>query len=93
MALLWLLSVKWADIGWQLPTATTPEELKRALEPLRGRPYENLVHRFLHPTPVASSAEEIRALRKNRGKRLKICEIVRGNMINAPVTLAAQNWR
>jgi len=65
--LLWLLSVKWADIGLLLSNATTPEKLRRALEPLRGHAYEYLVTPFLHPTPVTASAEEIRSLRKTRG--------------------------
>jgi hypothetical protein len=69
--LLWLLSVKWADIGWRLPRATTLEELRRALEPLRGHTYEYLVTPFLHPTPVTASAEEIRSFRKNRGEAIE----------------------
>src|SRR5262249_38936725 len=68
---LWLLSVKWPYIGWELPKATTEEELRLALEPLRGHPHEYLVPSFLHPTPIASSAEEIRVLRKSRGEAIE----------------------
>jgi len=70
-ALLWLLSVKWHDIRSDLPNATTPEKLRIALEPLREHPYNHLVTRFLHPNPVASSPEEIRALRKDRGQAIE----------------------
>jgi hypothetical protein len=69
--LLWLLSMNWPDIGEQLPRATTQEELRLALEPLRRHANEYLVSSFLHPTPVSSSAEEIRALRKGRGEAIE----------------------
>jgi hypothetical protein len=69
--LYWLLSVKWPDIGWELPRVETPEQLRNALAPIKGHPYEHLVTRFLHATPVPSSPEEIRALRKNRSAAIE----------------------
>jgi hypothetical protein len=64
--LLWLLSVKWVEVGWELPRAQSLEELRRSLQPLAGHPYDYLINRFVHPAPIASSAEEIRVLRRNR---------------------------
>jgi hypothetical protein len=62
-SIVWLLSVTWEDIGWKLPKAETLEELRQALDPLRGQPSDYLATRFLHPTPVASTPKEIRLLR------------------------------
>jgi hypothetical protein len=64
--LAWLLSGCWQDIGWQLPKAKTPEELRWALEPVRGHSSGQLLARFLRPTPVSATTEEIRLLRKAR---------------------------
>lgn len=66
-SLAWLLSEKWADIGWKLPQAETLDELREALEPLRGHPSEHLVKLFLHPTPINVTASEIRLLRIDFG--------------------------
>src|SRR5208337_245420 len=46
-ALVLLLSVEWANVGWQLPKATTPEELRDVLAPLRGNSYERYIALFL----------------------------------------------
>jgi hypothetical protein len=71
-ALVWLLSVTWPDIGWQLPQATTLEELRQALEPWRGHPSEHTVVHFLRPTSIAAiSPEEIRTMRKTHGEAIK----------------------
>jgi hypothetical protein len=75
--LVWLLSVAWGDIGWQLPRATTLEELRAALEPLRGHPNEQYVTVFLRPTFVLSTAEEVRAARKKLGKAVEHCRLAR----------------
>jgi len=63
-ALVWLLSATWADIGSQLPQATSLEELGLALEPLRGHASEHDVVLFLRRTSVTATAKEIRAKRK-----------------------------
>ena len=71
-ALVWLLSVTWPDIGWQLPRATTLEELRQALEPWRGHPSEHTIVHFLRPAPVAvTTPEEIRTLRKTLGEAIE----------------------
>jgi hypothetical protein len=70
-ALVWLLSVAWPDIGWELPRATTLEELRGALEPWRGHPSEQTVVHFLRPTSVGATPEEIRAMRKTLGEEIK----------------------
>src|SRR5216117_2973706 len=63
-ALVWLLSVGWGDIGWQLERASTPQELREALEPLREHACGHLVARFLRPTSISVTAKEIREDRK-----------------------------
>lgn len=69
--IVWLLSVAWGDIGWQLPRATALEELRAALEPLRGHANDQYVTVFLRRTFVVSTAEEVRAARKNLGKAIE----------------------
>ena len=69
--LLWLLSVKWYEIGWELPKAKTMDQLRSALNPLKGHPYSDRVVQFLHTTTTPSSTKEIRALRKRRGKAIE----------------------
>jgi hypothetical protein len=76
-AIVWLLSAAWGDIGWELPQATTLDELRHALEPLRGHPNDQYVAVFLRPTFVTSTAEEIRAARKNLGKAIEHCRAAR----------------
>ncbi len=71
--LVWLLSEAWPDIGWQLPKAETPEELREALAPLKGHVDENLVARFLRPTLVSATTKEIRLTRKVFGKAVERC--------------------
>lgn len=70
-AIVWLLSTAWGDVGWQLPRATTLEELRRALEPLRGRANDQHVTVFLRPTFVVSTAEEVRAAGKTLGDAIE----------------------
>jgi hypothetical protein len=76
-AIVWLLAVAWGDIGWQLPRATTLEELRTALEPLRGHANEQYVTVFLRPTFVVSTAEEVRAERKDLAKAIEDCRLTR----------------
>ncbi len=70
-ALEWLLSVGWPDVGWQLPKAKTLQEVRQALEPLRGHPSESLIVRFLRPTSVTATAKEIRQSRNVLGKAVE----------------------
>ncbi len=67
-ALVWLLSVAWGDIGWQLTNATTPEELRQALEPLREHSSNNLIAPFLRSTSKPATAQEVRSLKKAQGE-------------------------
>ncbi len=69
--LAWLLSVAWGEIGWQLANATTPEELRLALEPLREHPSEYLIARFKKETSASATAKEIREIRKALGKVIR----------------------
>jgi hypothetical protein len=75
--IVWLLSVSWGDIGWQLPRATTLNELAAALEPLRGHANEQYVTVFLRSTFVDSTAEEVRTAKKNLGKAIEDCRLAR----------------
>jgi hypothetical protein len=67
----WLLSVEWQDIGWHLPKAKTPEELRQALAPLKGHCSANLVTRFLRPTLASATTREIRLTRKAFGNAVE----------------------
>lgn len=69
--LVHLLSVWWAEIGWQLRHANSREELRRAFEPLRGKNNEHLVALFLKTTPLATTGKEVRRSRKSLGKAVK----------------------
>lgn len=62
--LVLLLSLSWSDIGWQLRHATSPEELRRAFEPLRGKNNDHLIARFLKTPTVAATGKEIRLTRR-----------------------------
>ncbi len=77
--LVWLLSVAWPDIGWQLPKAKTPEELREALAPLKGHSSENLIIRFLRPTLVNATTREIRLARKAFGEAVERCRDAQTN--------------
>src|SRR5438128_4707194 len=70
-ALVWLLSVAWGDIGWQLERASTPQQLREALEPLRGHASGHLLARFLRPTSISATGKEIREGRKILGKAIE----------------------
>ena len=74
---MWLLSIAWGEIGWQLPQATTLDELRQALEPLRGLPNDQHVSVFLRRSFVVSTAEDVRAARKKLGKAIEDCRLAR----------------
>lgn len=76
-AIVWLLSVSWGEIGWQLPRATTLEELAAAIEPLRGHANEQYVTVLLRSEFVVSTAEEVRTARKSLGKAIEDCRLAR----------------
>jgi hypothetical protein len=59
-----MLSCWWGEIGWQLPRATTREELRASLGPLNGHADRNRINRLLVPTMVSADAEEIREARE-----------------------------
>lgn len=59
-----MLSCWWGEVGWQLPRATTREELRAALEPLRDHADRNRINRLLIPTAVSADAEQIREARE-----------------------------
>jgi hypothetical protein len=62
--LVLFLSLSWSEIGWQLRHATSPEELRQAFEPLRGKNNAHLIARFLKTPTVATTGKEIRFTRR-----------------------------
>ena len=59
-----MLSCWWGEVGWQLPRATTREELRAALEPLREHPNRHRISRLVFSTPDFATAEQIREERR-----------------------------
>jgi hypothetical protein len=59
-----MLSCWWGEVGWQLPRATTRNELTEALEPLKDHPDKYDINRLLLATTESATAEEIREQRK-----------------------------
>ena len=66
--LVHLFSVSWAEIGWQLRHADSREDLRRAFEPLRGKNNDHLVAPFLKATPLATTGNEVRSIRRALGR-------------------------
>jgi hypothetical protein len=63
-----MLSCWWGEVGWQLPRATTREELRAALEPLSDHADRNRINRLLISTTVSAEAEQIREAREANGQ-------------------------
>jgi hypothetical protein len=63
-ALLGMLSSRWAQIGWQLRTAGSREDLRQALHLVKDHPDKNRFARLLRPTESAASTKGIRIKRK-----------------------------
>ena len=55
-SLVWLLSVLWGEIGWEVPRSTSPDELRQAFGPVRGHSSEHLLALFIRRTPIAATA-------------------------------------
>lgn len=67
-AILGILSPWWPQIGFELTTARTREELRHALEPVKDHANRQYIDRLLRPTnlpakPMALRAKEIRKQR------------------------------
>ena len=65
--LVWLLSVVWGDIGWELSKSKKREELYRALSPLAEHNGRDIVAIFLRSTAIHANNKEVRKLRKELG--------------------------
>lgn len=63
-SLIDMLSCWWEEVGWQLPRATTRNELSAALEPLKEHPNRHLISRLLLPTSDTATAEQVREKRQ-----------------------------
>lgn len=59
-----MLSCWWGEVGWQLPRATTREELWAALEPVKEHPNRHRISRLLLVSSESATAEQIREKRK-----------------------------
>ena len=66
-----MLSCWWGEVGWQLPRATTKEELWAALEPVREHPNRHRISRLLFVSSESATAEEIREKRKANEEAIK----------------------
>lgn len=62
-AVLGILCPWWPDVGWQLTTARTREELRQALQPVKDHPNRQYIDRLLRETKVTAGASEIRQKR------------------------------
>jgi hypothetical protein len=59
-----MLSCWWGEVGWQLPRATTREELIAALEPLSEHPEKYRINRLLVQSSNLANAAQIREARQ-----------------------------
>jgi hypothetical protein len=82
--LVHLLSVWWADIGWQLRHANSREEFCQAFEPLRGKNNDHLVASFLKVTPLTTTGNSVRFTRRSLARAVRHRYNVQDNC-NAPV--------
>jgi chromosome segregation ATPase len=58
----------WGEVGWQLPRATTREELRAALDPLKDHADRHRINRLLLASTFSAKGEEIREARDANGK-------------------------
>lgn len=71
-SLIELLCAWWPDIGWQLITAGTREDIRQALQPAKDHSSQKLIDRLLRPTSVTeASATEIRKQRSTLGRGVR----------------------
>jgi hypothetical protein len=66
-----MLSCWWGEVGGQLPRATTREELRAALEPLREHPNRHHISRLLVVSSDFATAEQIREERQLHGRAIE----------------------
>jgi hypothetical protein len=65
-----MLSSWWGELGWQLPRATTREELWAALEPVRDHSNRHRISRLLLVSSESATADQIRAGREANGRAI-----------------------
>jgi hypothetical protein len=65
-----MLSCWWGEVGWQLSRASTREELRAALEPLREHPNRHRISRLLTVSSDSATAEQIREERQLHGRAI-----------------------
>jgi hypothetical protein len=66
-----MFSCWWGEVGWQIVRATTREELRAALEPLKDHPDKNRINRLLLASTVSADGEEIREARDANGRLIE----------------------
>ena len=64
-ALLNMFTFNWPEIGWQLSTAETREELRLALQPLSNHANRQYIGRLLRETCAKGDEHEIRKMRSS----------------------------
>jgi hypothetical protein len=70
-SLLGILCSWWPEVGSYLTTATTPEALRHALQPVKELPDRHLIASLLRPTTVIAPPEDIRKKRLALGEAVK----------------------
>jgi len=70
-ALVDMLSCWWGEVGWELPRATTREELWAALEPVREHPNRHRISRLLLVSSESATPDQIREERKANEEAIK----------------------
>lgn len=66
-----ILSVGWAEIGWQLRHVSSPAELRDAFAPLQKNNDAYLLTHFLKTPKVVATGKEVRLTRKLLGKAVE----------------------
>jgi hypothetical protein len=70
-AVLNMFAFNWPEIGWQLSTAETREELRLAVRPLQDYPNRQYIDRLLRQTCGRGDEHEIRTIRLSLGDDVK----------------------
>ena len=82
--LVGMLCSWWPQLGWELTTAATREDISRAFIPLRDHPDRHLLDRLLRQTeltkPKASEIRERRAIYRDAVERRRNTQIVRDRL-------------
>jgi hypothetical protein len=74
-----ILSVEWAEIGWQLKHVSSPADLREAFAPLSKNSDSNLLTHYLRTPPATATGKEVRLTRRRLGKIVERRYNLQGN--------------